>query len=80
MKETPTGEFGYETSIKNINDASQWSHLGHVQFTQSWAASRGDEPFPVRDSSFGSVTGNSSSGTATGPQDAQCITGMGVPQ
>lgn len=59
---------------------SQCSHLGHLQLTQSWAASSGDAPFPVRDGSFGNVTGNSSSGTATGPQDPQCTTGMGVPQ
>lgn len=51
-----------------------------MQLTQSCAAARGDAPFPVRDGSFGRVTGKSSSGTATGPQEAQCTTGMGVPQ
>lgn len=56
------------------------SYLGHLQLTQSCAASSGDAPFPLKDGIFGSVTGNSSSGTATGPHDPQCTTGMGVPQ
>lgn len=56
------------------------SHLGHLQLTQSWAASRGDAPFPLSEGSVGRVTGNISSGTATGPQEPQCTTGMGVPQ
>ena len=57
-----------------------FSNLGHVQLTQSWAASNGDAPFPLREGSFGNVTGKSSSGTTTGPQVPQCTTGMGVPQ
>ena len=79
-----TNKWSWMYCWKNHNNwimlLSQSSHLGHLQLTQSCAASRGDAPFPVSDGSFGKVTGNSSSGTATGPQDPQCTTGMGVPQ
>lgn len=55
-------------------------YLGQEQLTHSWADCKGEAPLPVSEANLGSVTGSSSIGTGTGPQELQCTMGMGVPQ
>src|SRR5690625_4542641 len=71
-----------KVSIVSASRLAAPPHLGHVVFTQSSAAPRGDVPFGLRSSpsAGGSSIGRSSSGTGTSPQESQCTMGMGVPQ
>src|SRR5262245_9841886 len=57
-------------------------HFGHLTFTHSVIAAKGDSPVPVGwyRSTSGNRTGRSFSSTATSPHFEQCTIGIGSPQ
>ena len=68
-----------KVSMVSVSRRAAAPHRGQGTSRQAWSRSRG-LPGWSKETSSGSVTGRSSTGTGTGPQASQWMIGIGQPQ
>ena len=69
-----------KVSIVSVSRVASAPHFGHLQWTKLSLDASGDSEPWSNETSSGSMTGRSFSGTSTSPQCGQLMTGIGAPQ